>query len=412
MNAKASLCEHYRQLVGIKQPWRVEGVELRLEERRVNIRLKSKTGVKWPCPECGKRCSLYHHASERQWRHLDAMQCETRLIARVPRVECPTHGVLTASVPWAEKSSHWTLLFEAWAIVVLENAATVKAATKLLGISWHGAQDIMNRGVQRGMKRREKTAIKYLGVDEKSFLRAQSYVSVMSDIEGARVLEVRPERTQASAVELLETLEPEQKESVEAVAMDMSGPYQAAVSKTLSGAKIVHDRFHVARKVNEAIDRVRFQENKQLRKKGDKRLTGTKRLWMRGVGKMTRAQRREFKTLQAQNLKVSKARSMKEVLDHLWTYRQWGRAFTHLRQWHSWVMHSGLEPMKRVARTIRSHEHGVLNYTVHPITNAFSEGINSKIQSLKSAARGFRNFDHYRVRILFFCGKLNMHPAH
>ncbi len=82
-----------------------------------------------------------------------------------------------------------------------------------------------------------------------------------------------------------------------------------------------------------------------------------------------------------------------------------------LRQWLSWVMHSGLTAMKQVARTLCAHEEGILNSVPHPITNAGSEGLNSKIQPIKSAARGFRNLHHYRIRILFSCGKMDMTRA-
>jgi len=73
-------------------------------------------------------------------------------------------------------------------------------------------------------------------------------------------------------------------------------------------------------------------------------------------------------------------------------------------------MRTRLEPLKKVARTLSEHMEGLLNYFEHRITNAPSEGFNSRIQAIKSAARVFRRFESYRIRILFFCGKLDLTP--
>src|SRR6266404_2601414 len=136
-----TLEEHYRRLLGLEEPWVVEDVDLDLAGQRVEIRLRTRSGLKMPCPECAVPYALYDHGPERLWRHLDTMQFETVLKARVPRINCQQHGVKTVEVPWAGKNSRFTLMFEAFAIRVLEASATVKAAA--LGLaqppSDHGA---------------------------------------------------------------------------------------------------------------------------------------------------------------------------------------------------------------------------------------------------------------------------------
>jgi transposase len=74
------------------------------------------------------------------------------------------------------------------------------------------------------------------------------------------------------------------------------------------------------------------------------------------------------------------------------------------------VSRSRLKPMIEVAQILKRHWDNLLTYLRHHIINAVTEGLNSKIQSIKSAARGFRSFRNYRIRILFFCGKLNLYP--
>ena len=85
-----------------------------------------------------------------------------------------------------------------------------------------------------------------------------------------------------------------------------------------------------------------------------------------------------------------------------------GRRF--FKDWYGWVSRSQLPPLVEVAGMLKRHLDNLVTYLKHPITNAVTEGLNSKIQSLKAAARGFRNFRNYRIRILFFCGKLDLYP--
>src|SRR5438045_1401423 len=114
-----ALQKHYAQLLGIGSPWIVKAVELKLKEKRVEIELVWQWGSVAKCAVCGRKCSVYDCAPERSWRHLDTMQFETVIRARVPRSHCPEHGVKTMAVVWAEPGSRFTLLFEGFAIEVL-----------------------------------------------------------------------------------------------------------------------------------------------------------------------------------------------------------------------------------------------------------------------------------------------------
>src|SRR6476660_8461948 len=151
-----SLEQHYRRLLGLEEPWVVDAVNLELAAQRVEIRLRAQVDTRGlKCPECGKWAALYDHAPERRWRHLDTMQFETVLVARIPRVNCPEHGVKTIEVPWAGKNSRFTLMFEAFAIRVLQACETVKSGAGLLRLDWHSAHQIMERAVERGLRRRK-----------------------------------------------------------------------------------------------------------------------------------------------------------------------------------------------------------------------------------------------------------------
>ena len=246
MAAMKDLREHYGLLLGLDAAWEVSDVSLSLEEKRVSIRVMH-TGGRVMCPECGAECSIADHAPERTWRHLDTMQFETILRASVPRTKCAKCGVKTSKVPWADKYSRFTLMFEAFAIQVLQACSNVQRAATLLGLDWDAAHRIMERAVQRGLERRQLENVEYVGMDEKSFRRGQSYVSIITDLTGARVLDVSEGRDEEAAKELWSSLGDEQASEVKGVAIDMSAAYQKAAQEHATQAEIVHDRFHISK---------------------------------------------------------------------------------------------------------------------------------------------------------------------
>ena len=103
----------YQTILGLAEPWTVDRVELRELEHAVHVFVEATAETAFTCPECGAVAPVYDHA-ERRWRHLDTCQFTTILVARVPRIQCGMHGVKTVRVPWAEKSSRFTLSSSGW----------------------------------------------------------------------------------------------------------------------------------------------------------------------------------------------------------------------------------------------------------------------------------------------------------
>lgn len=402
---------HYGLLLGLESAWRVADVDLALEQQRVEIAVEWAGGREAPCPECGEACPVYDLREERRWRHLDTMQFETLIRCRVPRCRCPEHGVRTVAVPWADQHGRFTLMFEAFAIKVLQACANVEAARKLLRLSWQQADEIRTRAVERGLERRGETVIERVGLDEKSFGKRHDYISVMSDLDQGRVLEVVPERRQEAAETLLLTLSARQRQGVLAVALDMWPAFMNAAAKHLPEATIVHDKFHVAKHLGEAVDKVRKQENRVLYEQGDTSLKGAKYLFLKNPDNMKESQRERFEALRQSNLKTARAWAIKDQFNAFWSFDFVADARACFKHWYAWAVRSRLKPIRDKARMLKKHLPGLLGYTLHPVTNAVTEGLNSKIQNIKSSARGFRSFTRYRTAILFHCGKLDMLPA-
>lgn len=402
--------ELYQQVLGLSKPWQVREVKLELDKQRVTVRIECDDDVIWGDPDTGGRAHI-HGWSKRTWRHLDTCQFETVLEAKVPSVKYGDGRVEEVAVPWAERYSRVSKQMEAFVIRVLQAASSVKEAAELLGMGWEQVNRIMRRAVERGLLRREASEIEHLGIDEKSIARGHQYATVLNDLSGGRVWEVVEGRKQENADGVWESLTREQREGVKAIAMDMWPAFENSAVEALPNAKVVHDKFHISKHLNEAVDKVRKAEHRKLMAQGDETLKGTKYDWMRRHPDMRRSEAASFRELHKANLKTSRAWHLKETFSGFWDYSYAGAAEKFFKEWYGKAIRSQLEPLKAVARMLKSHLAELLNYLSHRITNAMSEGFNSLIQNIKANARGLPNFANFRIRILFYCAKLDMMPA-
>jgi transposase len=401
----------FRRILGVEAPWTVARVDLDVKRQRIDVWLEHGGIGSFACPQCGKKLSLYDHKEEREWRHLDTMQLQTWVHARMPRVECPDHGVKQVEVSWAEPGSRFTKFFERFAIDVGQETDT-KGASKILRLSWDEAWGIQERAVERGIARKPPLVLRLMGVDEKSVGHGQQYATLVYNLEKGTVEWIGEERKKETLDRFFQTLTQEQRTAIEGVALDMWDPFITSTLEHVPGAKekLVFDRFHIMKHANEGVDKVRKSENRELWKDGDPTLKGSKYIWLYRGENLPEKYQDRFAALQALHLKTGRAYALKEALAELWSYVSPGWARSYWKRWYFWATHSRLEPMKRVAAMIKDHLTGVMNYFAHRITNAVAEGLNSKIATIQKMAYGYRNKSHFRTAVLFRCGGLDLYP--
>ncbi len=399
----------YARILNVQAPWSVEDVELDQPGGEVRVHVAHDGGVPLVCPECQQAVPGYD-TRQRQWRHLDTCQLRTLLVADVPRVNCPEHGVRQIDVPWAEEGSRFTALFEALVIDWLQEAS-IQAVAKRLGLSWSAVDGILQRAVNRGLARREPIATGALAVDEKAYKKRHNYLTVVSD--GTHVLHVAEGRREDSLGSFLQSLTPAQKHRIQWVSMDMWNPFIQATIKHLPHGtrKIAFDRFHVAKQFNEAVDRVRRTEHKALAKTGDERLKGTKYHWLRGGGPRKEADQEQFDQLRRQELRTARAWAIKETAANLWVYRNRDSARNGWNRLLAWMARSRLQPMVKLGQTVRNHLSGILNAVMAETSNSLAENLNNRIQKIKVRANGFRNLNRMINAIYFHLGGLSLYPA-
>lgn len=399
------------ELLHLPKPWFIIGWHLDQARLVLTVQVAWPADVAVRCPDCQAECVTHDHREPRHWRHLPCMEYQTWLVCRLPRARCGVHGVRTVAVTWAEPLARMTFAFEAHCITTLQSCQTVTAAVRLLGVGEAELSSVRRRAVMRGLSRRDLTGIAHVGLDEKSFLRGQSYVTALSDLDKSRVLEVTESRTQEAAEQALQVIPESARSGVVAAAMDMHEPFKMAVHNVLENADIVHDRYHIKAHLNKAVDQVRRAEHKALNADGNRSLVGKRYVFLRNPADWSEQEALCFDELAAMQLKVTRAWWLKELFDDLYTYRSlaWARRF--FAKWFFRATHSHLTPLCKVAWMVKRHFDNIVTYIKHGITNAVAEGLNSKIQVLKSAARGFRNFQNYRIAILFHCGALDLLPT-
>jgi transposase len=403
--------EFFTQILGIKAPWFISKILLSNEDKRVDIYVNHSPGLAFPCPECEELCSVYDHMKERIFRHLNVCQMATFIHVRLPRIECPTHGVRQIVSGLGEENSNMTNEFEAY-LLDLQQECSIEGICRLVDINWHTCWAVMDRGVERGQARKPHKIPGRIGVDEKSFAKRHRYETLVYDIDAGTVEYVGDNRKQESLEAYYQQFTPEQRKEVKSVAMDMWDPYIAATKAFIPEAdkKIVFDRYHVMRIVVDAVDKVRKQEHRALKEQGNEVLKGTKYLWLWNEENIPEFRKPEFETLRSMDLKVCRARGIKENLRHLWDYHKEGWMRKFFSRWYFWATHSRLNPIIKAAKTLKAHVDNILTYARHRITNALGESLNSKIEKVKRVAKGFRNREHYKTAIYFHCGGLDLYP--
>lgn len=403
--------ELYTRLLGITPPWRVTRVTVDMAAERIDVWVAEAPGTKFHCAGCGAPRAVYDHTPEQAWQHLDTCQCRTFVHARLPRTTCPVDGVRQIAAPWAEPRSPFTRAYEGH-LIALGRECDVTGVHRLTGASWDAVWGVLARAVARGLARKPRRLPARLGIDEKALGKGQRYETVVVDLDRGTVEAVVDDRSQAALETYYRQFTAAELAEIQAIAMDMEAHYIQATYACVPDAatKLVFDKYHAVRLVTTAVDDVRRQEHKALRAADDRRLTGTKYLWLWNAEHVPEWRRAEFAALKATALKTSRAWAIKEALRPFWRYTYAAWAAKHFAAWYFWATHSRLAPIIKVAKSLKRHLPNLLTYFTHRITNALSEGINSKIQTFKLMACGYRNREHYRTAILFHCGGLDLEP--
>lgn len=381
--------------------WKVTECHLDQPAHRLTLKLDFKAGSKFPVPGASHQllCPV-HDTVEKTWRHLDFFQYQTELVARVPRVTTPEGKVVQIEVPWARPGSGFTLLMEAWAMLLCE-AMPVKEAAEMLGESDTRLWRLVAHYVEAAHARRDWSRVRRLLIDETSARKGHRYVTSVVDADTRELLfmtEGREAQTLAAFVEELRAHggSPEQ---IELVAIDMSPAFEKGVREHLPGARIVFDHFHLMQMAGKALDEVR----KEVRREGADLAGG---LWALRGNEWTRsAQQSALRAALCKEYpKLGRALMLRETLQDVLCEED----PQSLRWWVTRARRARLAPFRKLADSVMEHWDGIVAFLETRVTNGVIEAINGLLQLAKRMARGFRSFRKFRLMALLKAGKLKL----
>jgi transposase len=384
-------------------PWKVAECQFDLNRKRLDIHLDFAKGSRFSCPSCAQAGCAVHDTEQKSWRHLNFFQHETYMYARVPRIRCSKCGVRVVDVPWARDGSGFTLLFEAY-IMLLAPSMPVKRIAEL--VSEHDTRlwRLLQHHVREAREQADYSDIKQIGVDETASKRGHNYVTLIVDLEESKTIFATEGKDSATVGFFKADLSEHggDADAIEDVCCDMSPAFIKGIEENFPNAQITFDKFHVLKILNTAVDEVRRQEQK-----GHPELKHTRYIFLKNPDNLTgkQADRLEDLKLKDLNLKTMRAYQIRLNFQELWV-QPFHQAEHFLKKWYYWATHSRLEPIKEAAYTVKRHWDGILNWFKSRINNGILEGINSLIQAAKARARGYRTNEYLITMIYLIAGKL------
>jgi len=394
----------FEAALGITPPWYINGVEFDVAKKTLSIAVDFIAGSRFAVPGV-EGSHPAHDTVPKRYRHLNFFQHECHLEVRVPRVRVPDGGIRQVEPDWAGRLAGFTLLFEAL-IMAMCREMTFAAVSRLVGLSWHQVVAICKRYVELGLEQADFSEVKRLAADETSKARGHDYITLVADADLRRVLFVTEGRDadtiKAFAADF--TAHGSDPKAVESISIDMSPAFIKGVTKHLPNARITFDKFHVIAHASTAVDKTR-----RIEQKTDPSLKGLRWKLLRDRASLLPAARADLDALvtQVTTKRTARAWLYKEQLREILERKQINVVRDMLTQWATNVMRSKVEPMKEVAKMIRSHLDGIIAWTQTRQTNGFLEAINGLFQAAKRKARGYGRFSTMRTVVFLLAGKLD-----
>lgn len=388
--------------------------EARFEERddgpALIVQIEPRSNSRPFCSGCGRRGPTYDHQPERRFEFVPLWGIAVFLAYRMRRVQCEGCGVTVEMVPWCDGKNQMTTTYR-WFLAGWAKRLSWSEVGAIFRTSWDAVRRAVEHAVEWGLAHRDLTGLTAVGVDEIAWAKGHTYLTLLYDIGGAtkRLLAVAEERTEASLRSCLESLGEAACKRVSFVCSDMWRPYLKVIAEKLGKAVHVLDRFHVMQQFGKAIDEIRAEEAKQLVRDGYQPVLKKSR-WclLKRPENLTDKQTVKLKELLKYNLRTMRAYLLREDFQRLWEYKSVGWAGKFLDEWTRRAMRSRLEPMKKIARSLRTHQPLILNWFVArgQVSAGAVEGLNNKVKLVTRKSYGFRTAKVAKLALLHSLGQL------
>jgi transposase len=382
----------------------VEGEPLALE-----IDLRARQGSRATCSGCGRRGSTHDTLSPRRFQFVPFWGILVFFVYAMRRVDCSRCGVKVERVPWAEGKSPITTTY-AWFLARWAKRLAWKEVAQAFCTSWDSVRRAVTLAVEWGLAHRRLDGIEAIGVDEVLWRRGHKYLTVVYQIDAhcRRLLWVGAER-KTETLEAFFDFFGDRARELRYVCSDMWQPYLDVLARRASHALHVLDRYHIVAKLNKALDEVRADEARRMKREGYEPLLKRSR-WclLKNPENLTETQSDKLRDLLQYNLRSVRAYLLKEEFQLLWEYVSTAWAGRFLDHWCTKAMRSRIEPMKKIARSLRGHRELILNWfhAKGMISAGVVEGLNNKLKVTFRKAYGLRSLRIVEVALYHALGRL------
>jgi len=353
------------------------------------------------CHVCGCRCRRIHSWRRRAIRDLDFGETRVTILTSFRRLRCRSCGrVRTEDLELFEPYQRVTKRL-ARCIYDLCKLLTVKEVADHLGLDWKTVKEVDKRFLEEEFPETDYEGLRILAVDEISIKKRHRYLTVVLDYITGRVVWLGPGRSTQTLKLFFRGMTKEQRQRLEAVAMDMWPSYIRAVEDAVPHVKIVFDLFHVVSMFSRLIDRVRMREYHKARDEHKEVYLGTKYLLLKNPENIrTPKEHEHLKQLLALNSTISTVMILKEDLKRIWRSRDRAEAAERLLNWYVLAQACLAPEVKDFARMLRRHEDGILNHCHYPVHTSKLEGVNNKIKVIKRKAYGFHDDRYFSLKVI------------
>jgi len=362
------------------------------------------------CAGCMHKRRCYDHLPERRFAFVPLWNIPVWFVYAPRRAHCPRCGVTVEAMPWATGKSPITSTF-AWFLASWAKVLSWTETARHFGTSWHVVFDAVGHAVEWGRAHRNLDGIRSVGVDELSWKKGHKFLTLVYQVDHRckRLLWIGRDRTSATFTTFFDWLGEPRSRAIEFIVSDMWKAFLGTASKRASAAVHVLDRFHVAKLFSQAIDETRRSEARVLRERGDQvTLKKTRWVLLKSKRRLTDKQHGRLAQLLRVNLRTVRAYLLKEYFQYFWGYASPYWAGRFLDSWTSDALRSRIEPVAKLARTLRTHREHLLNWfrARHAFAMGAVEGFNNKARVTTKLAYGFRTYEHAEIALLHRLGAL------
>ncbi len=380
--------------------YRISQTFLTKQELLILLRKRRKTGI---CPKCKVHCRRVESESERTIRDLDIADRRVMVTFTESKIVCKCGYRGIECLDFVDKYSFYTKRFEEYA-ALLCGKMTNKSVAEVCRINWKTVKSIDKKHLSQMKVGLGELSPKGIGVDEVAYEKGQKYLTIVRELEHNRVIWIGIGRKKEVLDQFFTELGLAKSANITEAVMDMWDPYIASIKEHCPNAAIVFDKFHISKKVNEALDNVR---KKEFRRAGDEeRKTMKKKRFviLKRQKTLTSREAEAMDALKQKNDTLYTAYLLKEQVLDIFDEQDRNTAIKRFGVWFANVTQSGLAQFDKVVNTIKTYFYGIENYFDHRITNGGAEGINNKINVIKRMAYGYRDIEYFKLKILQSCG--------